>query len=274
MKAQKLLRKPSLPLALYAWAAWNPFASPASAGEEKLTADQVAEKANIAAYYAGDDGRARVAMTIYDSQGRTRKRMMTILRKTIKVGGEERYYVYFHRPTDVRKMVYMVWKHPDADDDRWLYLPALDLVKRIAAGDKRTSFVGSHFVYEDVSGRGVHEDKHELLPGDEKYYVLKNTPKDPSSVEFSYYVVWIDRKTFLPKKAEYYDRHGKKYRIVEALKVETIQGYPTITVQKAADLNSGGYTITRMGRIKYNLGIPENIFKERYLRRAPIKWLR
>ncbi len=39
-------------------------------------------------------------------------------------------------------------------------LPDLDLVKRIAAGDKRTSFVGSHFLYEDISGRAVQEDKH------------------------------------------------------------------------------------------------------------------
>ncbi len=29
-------------------------------------------------------------------------------------------------------MTLLVWKHQDRDDDRWLYLPALDLVKRIA----------------------------------------------------------------------------------------------------------------------------------------------
>ena len=104
----------------------------------------------------------------------------------------------------------MVWKHIKADDDRWLYLPALDLVKRIAASDERTSFVGSDFFYEDVSGRGLDEDVHELLETSDNYFVIKNTPKRPDDVEFSYYKMWIHKKTFLPIKTEYFDKTGEK----------------------------------------------------------------
>ena len=75
----------------------------------------------------------------------------------------------------------MVWKHLDKDDDRWLYLPALDVQKRIAATDKRTSFVGSHFFYEDVSGRRLSDDRHELVEVTDTYYVMKNTPKEPGA---------------------------------------------------------------------------------------------
>ena len=53
---------------------------------------------------------------------------------------------------------------------------------------------------------------------------LKNTPKKPDSIEFSYYKAWIHRQTFIPVKVEYYDKSGKKYRIAQALKVDTIQG--------------------------------------------------
>src|SRR5690606_38275237 len=98
---------------------------------------------------------------------------------------EQKFYVYFTRPADVNKMGFLVWKKLDTDDDRWLYLPALDLVKRIAASDKRTSFVGSDFYYEDVSGRDIDEDHHELIDTTDNYYVLKNTPRNPSSVEFA-----------------------------------------------------------------------------------------
>src|SRR5690606_16588847 len=124
--------------------------------------DEIVHRANKAAYYEGQDGRAQVEMTITDSQGRERNRRMTILRKdaastdTIENGAyrsEQKFYVYFTRPADVNKMGFLVWKKLDTDDDRWLYLPALDLVKRIAASDKRTSFVGSDFYYEDVSGQ-------------------------------------------------------------------------------------------------------------------------
>ena len=113
---------------------------------ETLSVDEIVNRANLAAYYAGNDGRAEVMMTITDAQGRARKREFVILRHDVVDGGQQQFYVYFKKPSDVRKMVFMVHKYIDKDDDRWLYLPALDLVKRIAASDRRTSFVGSHFV--------------------------------------------------------------------------------------------------------------------------------
>jgi hypothetical protein len=87
----------------------------------------IVNKANIVAYYQGDDGKADVKMTITNKQGQQRNREFTILRKDVKNGGDQKYFVYFHRPADVRKMVYMVHKHAELneDDDRWLYLPAL-----------------------------------------------------------------------------------------------------------------------------------------------------
>ena len=116
-----------------------------------LDANAIVEKANLASYYQGADGRAKVNMVITDSLGRKRIREFVTLRFDQEDGGEQKYYVYFDKPADVRKTVFMVWKHPGKDDDRWLYLPALDLVRRIAAGDKRSSFMGSHFLYEDIS---------------------------------------------------------------------------------------------------------------------------
>ncbi len=234
-----------------------------------LTVAEIVRRANLAAYYAGDDGRARVKMVITDSQGRQRRRDFVILRYDLADGGEQLFYVYFKAPADVRRMVYMVHKHVDRDDDRWLYLPALDLVKRIAASDKRTSFVGSDFVYEDVSGRGINEDRHELVQTTDKYYVLNNFPRDPDSVEFSAYKLWIDKGSFLPVKAEYLDREGHLYRVVEALEIKNIQGYPTVTRSRVRDLASGGQTVAEFSHIKYNLGLKPEIFSERYLRRPP-----
>ncbi len=249
---------------------------------KKLTLKQIVDLADYMAYYQGKSGRAKVHMVITDSQGRTRTREFTMLRldetpKGVKDQdfiGEQKFYVYFLRPADVNKMVFMVWKHLDRDDDRWLYLPALDLVKRIAATDKRTSFVGSNFFYEDVSGRNLNEDKHELVKTTDKYYLLKHIPKNPDSVEFSYYLMWVDRKTMLPVKTEYFDKNGRKYRVYEANEIKTIQGYPTVTKMTMSDLNSGGKTVITYTEIKYNIRLPEKIFTERYLRRAPRRYLR
>ena len=241
---------------------------------KSLSVQEIVDQSNLAAYYEGKDGRSHVNMTITDSQGRTRERRFIILRRDEKDAGDQKFYVHFSRPSDVHNMVFMVWKHIGTHDDRWLYLPALDLVKRIAASDKRTSFVGSHFFYEDVSGRNPADDTHELTETTGKHYVLKNTPKDPGEVEFGYYMLWIDKTHFLPMKAEYYDKNKKKYRLVEALKVETIQGHPTVTTAKVTDLKSGGHTVSVFSKIQYDLGIKDSIFTERYLRRAPRKWLK
>ncbi len=231
--------------------------------------NEIIDLANKASYYAGDDGRADVKMTITDSQGRVRNREFVILRRDVNEGKEQKFYVYFKKPSDVRKMVFMVHKNIGKDDDRWLYLPALDLVKRIAASDKRTSFVGSNFFYEDVSGRSPLEDVHVLTETTDSAFVINNTPKDTSSVEFSSYTVWIDKKTFMPMKAEYFNKEGRKYRVVEAVEVKDIQGLPTVTKSKVQDLDSGGETVMEFSNIKYNIGLKDRTFTERYLRRPP-----
>ncbi|MCI5147447.1 MAG: outer membrane lipoprotein-sorting protein [Candidatus Electrothrix sp. AR3] len=243
------------------------MAAPVMAAEPSV--EEIVNKANVAAYYAADDGKAEVSMTITDSQNRQRKREFVILRKDVEDGGPQRFFVYFKKPGDVSKMVFMVHKNVTKDDDRWMYLPALDLVKRIAASDKRTSFVGSNFMYEDVSGRSLSEDSRELLESTASHYLIKNTPKQPDEVEFSSYTVQIDKKTFLPIKAVYLDKSGKEYRIVEALKTENIDGFPTVTESKVTDLATGSSTVSTFSNIKYNLGLKDKIFTERSLRKPP-----
>ncbi|MFH1189511.1 MAG: outer membrane lipoprotein-sorting protein [Candidatus Omnitrophota bacterium] len=245
----------------------------APAARAEMTADEIVKKANSAAYYEGKDGKANAKMVITDSQGRTRERLVTILKLNLSDGGEQKYYVYFHKPSDVKNMVYLVWKHIGKDDDRWLYLPALDLVRRIAASDKRSSFAGTNFLYEDISGRNPDEDTHELMSAEGGRYELKNTPKNPGAVEFASYTVSIDRTNFIPMKADYYDKSGKLYRTVEALEVGEIEGHPTIIKMKASDLNSNASTVTEFIDVKYDVGLNDDIFTERYLRRAPAQWI-
>ncbi|MCB2081331.1 MAG: outer membrane lipoprotein-sorting protein [Hyphomicrobiales bacterium] len=241
-----------------------------------LSVEEIVAKANHAAYYQGKDGRASVHMVITDAQGRERTRDFTILRTDTDDKGdtEQKFYVYFSRPADVNKTAFLVWKHTKAEDDRWLYLPALDLVKRIAASDERTSFVGSHFFYEDVSGRTPSEDTHTLVEETDNFYVLKSVPKKKDAVEFAYYKNWIHKTTFIPVKTEFYDSADTAYRTYEALKVDTIDGHATVTQSKMSDKNLGGYTVMEYGKVGYDIGLPEDIFTERYLRAAPRKYLR
>ncbi|MCB1672931.1 MAG: outer membrane lipoprotein-sorting protein, partial [Pseudomonadales bacterium] len=182
--------------------------------------------------------------------------------------------VYFNRPADVNQTAFLVWKKLQGEDDRWLYLPALDLVKRIAASDERTSFVGSHFFYEDVSGRVPEEDSHRLVEETDNYYVVESTPKEPGLVEFASYKNWIHKQSFIPVRTEFYDAGGQAYRTYEAQQVESINGYQTVTRSRMSDTRIGGETTMGYSEVEYDLGLSDDLFTERYLRNPPRRYLR
>lgn len=239
---------------------------------------QIVSRMLLNYYYSNDDGKAKVYMEIVSKTGQKRTRDFVILRKDQEDGGPQLYYTYFYKPEDVRGVVFMVHKHINKDDDRWLYLPAIDLVRRISANDKRSSFVGSDFTYEDVSGRHLEDDNYQFL-GEEKInnydcYVIKAIPKDKGSVEFAYRKIWVDKELYLPIKVEHYNQRDEVYKLYETLKIENIQNTPTITKGKMTDLENHHYTIMEFKDVKYNLNLPEDIFTERFLRRPPREWIK
>ena len=237
------------------------------------SAEEIMGKAHLAMFYRGEDMRARVTMRLVSRDGKERVRELTMSRRDLQDGGEQRYFIYFHRPPDVRDMTFLVWKYPGKDDDRWLYVPALKLVRRIAASDKRSSFAGSDFSYEDVSGREPEEDAHKLLReekvGERSAYVVESVPKDPASVDFSRKVSWIDKATWLPLKEEYYDRRGELSRLFTAEELKEIQGFWTITRRVMKNVQTGHWSESVMAEVRYNQKLLPELFTERALRAPP-----
>ena len=242
--------------------------------QELTDAKKIIDSANLAAYYAADDGSAQARMKIVDAKGNKLLRQFTILRKDQQDAGVQDFVVHFSRPSDVKGTVFRVQKQPQSDDNRWLYLPALDLVKRIAASDKRTSFVGSHFFYEDVSGRNPNEDTFTLEKNDNSVYTIKAIPKNPESVEFSYYRIQIHQRHFIPMQVDYFDKQNQHYRQMKVLKTQAIDGFTTVMHSRIDNLIDGSYTEMQFRRVKYNRDIPQSLFSERSLRQFPSKWLK
>ncbi len=240
------------------------------------TAEEIVTRSLETLYYAGEDQRARISMRLVNPQGKERRREMTLLRKNLGSSGKQRYYIYFHAPADIKRTAFMVWKYPAREDDRWIFIPAIKLVRRIAADDKRSSFVGSDFTYEDVSGRDVGDETHRLMGeenlDDRPVYRIESLPK--TKRDYSRRLSWIDRKRNLPLKEEYFDARGELMRTFNADEVREVDGHWTATRRSMRDGRSGHRTEVVYEEVGYDVGLTEGLFSERYLRRPQRQWIR
>lgn len=258
--------------------------SPSVLTAQKMVAEEIVAKYYDAFYSQANDMKAKVTMDLISKSGKIRNRKMVMLRKDFGKEGNQKYFIYFYEPGDVRRTSFLVWKYPDTDDERWMYIPAVDLVKKIAAKDKRSSFIGSDFTYEDISGRDVESDTHKLLKEetmkDRDCYVVESLPKE--DVEYTKRISWIDKKTFLPIKEEYYDVQNELYRVFHGDEItditsgegEKAKAYPTVLKRTMENVKKNHKTVVTFSEVQYEVGMEDSIFTERYLRKPPTQWIK
>lgn len=248
------------------------------------TAASIVEESQRAFFYCGDTMKAKMTMDLIGESGDKRTRVLTMLRRNDPNGRDQKFFLYFHEPGDVRRTAFLVWKYAEKEDDRWIFIPAVDMVRRVAASDSRSSFVGSDFTYEDISGRDLSADEHTLLR-EEKLdqvdcFVVQSTPK--TSADYVRKISWIDRKTFLPRKEEYYDAQNELQRVFTADKIEDItvgegearKVFPTIVKRTMKNVKSGHRTEVTFTSVAYDLGLEDKDFSERTMQKPPGSWIR
>jgi outer membrane lipoprotein-sorting protein len=167
------------------------------------------------------DYTARLTMVLRTREGRERLREMRVSGLAMS-GDGDRTLIVFEEPRDLQGTALLTFSHPQESDDQWLYLPSFKRVKRIAAGNRAGSFMGSEFAYEDIGSQEVdkftyHYVGDETLHGEETF-VVERYPVDSSS-GYSSQTVWIDRQEYRPLRIDYYDKNG------ELLKTLRFVGY-------------------------------------------------
>lgn len=247
----------------------------ARADDPKLDANAIVKRSQDAFYYAGSDMKARVSMTLTSPSGQKRMRELTMLRRNEGKDGRQKYFVYFHQPSDVRGTSFLVDKYLGKDDDRWLFIPGINLVKRLAAKDASQSFVGSEFTYEHISGRDLDADTHKLVREEavagKDCYVVESVAKQ--AAEYKRKLAWVDKKSFLPIKEEYYNVKNELFKVFTADEIRDVGTVPTIVKRSIANKKSGHSTTVVFTGVGYGLGIESDIFAERYLKDPPKKWV-
>jgi outer membrane lipoprotein-sorting protein len=154
------------------------------------------------------DTSATMQMILRNRQGEESKR--EIRARTLEVADDgDKSLIIFDEPKDVEGTALLTYSHKTEDDDRWLYLPALKRVKRIAGNNKAGPFMGSEFAFEDLGSQEVEKYtyKHlrdETLDGQD-VFVIERYPVDKDS-GYTRQVVWMDKAEYRPLKIEFYDR--------------------------------------------------------------------
>jgi len=193
--------------------------------------------------------KADATMLLESRGGASRERRMTMLTRLQDNGVDANVLIRFLSPGDIRGTAFLQLEHSSADDDIWVYLPALKKSRRLVANNKKDSFFGSDFSYGDILPPRVDLYRHvlgdsETLDGHETY-VIMSTPASDSVLRDSGYSrkrTWVRKDSFLEAKVEYYDTDGR------LLKTQTA------TDQKLIDPDQGRWIAQRREMVNHQSG--------------------
>ena len=221
------------------------------------------------------DSTTRSTFRLINAAGQQRIRETDGQTKLIAGTTDNRRLVNFLSPADVRGTKTLLIEHSAADDDIWIYLPAMKKVRRLVASNKKDSFVGTDFSYGDVIGHKVEDWNHRLLRQEKvdgrDCYVVESTPKRPEVADntgYSKRVDWIDKESYVALRGEIFDQNGDLLKRTSAQDVERVDAkndryQPMKLISE--NVQTGHKTIIEFTNFKANVGVGDEVFAARSL---------
>jgi hypothetical protein len=227
----------------------------------------------------GDDARFEMRMRLFDRQDRARERVLTLLAKRAQPGSDadgDRTLIRFSYPNDIDGTGFLVWQHPGEDDERFLYLPALGRVRRIAGSEAQESFVGSDFTYEDIGGREFENYSYRLLSEQETWadpagashdvWRLESRHKD-ADARYPRVVSLVRKDNFVVVHAEIHNRRDEVQKTYDVRRLERVSGYWTALDMVMRDAQQRTRTELVIETAEYDVGLSDSDFTRRALER-------
>lgn len=209
---------------------------------------------------------ATLSMTITAASGHSLTREMQIWTST----EGPRQLIKFTAPADVRGSGFMSLSTEGGASESWIYLPALDRVRRVAGGQEQDAFFGSDFSYEEISGLSSGSDddfEYELMRVDDGLvYVVAGTPTSGSTSSYDSIVYFVPEALLLPTRIEFYS--GGALRKVMAIS-DTVEqdGFLLPTTIRMETVAAGSSTTLVQTGFQLDVEIQDEVFSERFLRR-------
>jgi hypothetical protein len=217
----------------------------------------------------GTDITVASTMTLTE-RGRSPRVRRLVVYSLEKGAGELATLIRFTEPGDIAGTGLLTLDPAVGDSDQWLYLPAMQRVRRIASDRKGGRFVGSDYYFEDLRDRKVAQDSHRIV-GQEtvdgvRCEVLESVPVDPADSVYRKRVSCVDPVRLLPLWVDLFEKSAeapnKRWTMSRA---EQVQGYWTVMDSTMTDLESGHETRLAVDTVVYDRGLPEELFSTKAL---------
>ena len=214
---------------------------------------------------------SQLTMVLRTAKGQESRRQMRLKTLEVANAGDKTLFV-FDRPADVSGTAFLVHAHRDKPDDLWIFLPALNRVKRISSANQSGSFMGSEFAYEDITTQEIEKFTHKYLRdepcGDLACTVSERTPVGEDS-GYSRQLVWHDKKEYRPWRVEYYDRRNELLKTLTLADYELhLDRYWYAGEQKMMNHLTGKSTVLKTSEVQLQAKLNERDFTRTGLRRA------
>ena len=242
-----------------------------------LSGREIMEKVN--ARDEGDRSKGEMEMILIDKKGKKR------IRKLKTFGGKKDKdtlsLMFFLSPADVKNTGFLTYDYNESgkDDDQWLYLPALRKTKRIAAGDKSGSFMGSDLNYSDMTTPDLDLYDYTLMKETEvrgnKVWQIKAVPKSKDEAKKSGYsksVIFIRQDNYVMIRAVRWVYKKRRNKYLDVKKLEKIDGIWVSTemhVTTKTGKKTLHKTILKQKNIRFNQDeVNANLFTVRRLEKG------
>ena len=240
------------------------------------TANEIAKKVHDLP--TGKTSSYTVSLTLIDKKGKERNREISSY--TMKDGSTDKTVLVFKTPKDVAGISYLSYDYPDkadgstVDSDSWIYLPAMKKVRRVSGSSKDDDFQGTDFTYDDIGTRSLSKDNFAIL-GEEKVdgfdcWILEAKAKD-TKAKVSRRVTWVDKKSYVVRKGEYYDKQNKLQKTLTCENIKQVKGYWTTQKMTMTNVQSNHKTIYEVKDLKYDEKVNESFFTVSALERELVK---
>lgn len=209
------------------------------------------------------DIQAEMIMIIKRASGGEKRRELMVWTKNNPAGDDWRL-MKFLAPADIKDLGFLVL----ADDQMYLYMPEFQRVRRIASHNKKESFVGSDFSYDDLGTAGFSAFFNPRLKEEnEKVWILELERKPGVRKQYSKIMLTVDKATELPVRAELYDDSGQLFK-VETQENSLVGKYWVPTRFVMENIRAGTSTVLELRNVRVDQNLTAEIFTERNLKRS------